>query len=71
MHYGSAGHILRRRLQNPANSGGAASSLLTIRCHTGNEDVAPPWFCKCPYGLVRYDFIKLFYFMQKKRKSKL
>ena len=27
--------------------GGAASPLPTIRCRMGNEDVAPPWFCKC------------------------
>ena len=31
--------------------GGAASSLPAIRHHTGNEDVAPPWFCKCLYKL--------------------
>ena len=31
-----------RHLQNPANSEGAASPLPAIRCHTGNEDVAPP-----------------------------
>ena len=37
----------RVHLQNPANSGGAASSLPTIRRRTGNEDVAPPRFCKC------------------------
>ena len=36
----------QRHLQNPANSGGAASSLPTIRRRMGNEDVAPPWFCK-------------------------
>ena len=27
--------------------GGAASPLPTIRRRAGNEDVAPPWFCKC------------------------
>ena len=29
--------------------GGAASSLPAIRRRMGNEDVAPPWFCKCLY----------------------
>ena len=27
--------------------GGAASSLPAICRRMGNEDVAPPWFCKC------------------------
>ncbi len=31
-----------RHLQNPANSGGAASPLPAIRHHMGNEDVVPP-----------------------------
>ena len=46
-------HSLERHLQNPANSGGAASPLPAIRHHTGNEDVAPPGFCKCLYSLSR------------------
>ena len=30
--------------------GGAASPLPAIRRRTGNEDVAPPGFCKCLYN---------------------
>jgi hypothetical protein len=29
--------------------GRAASPLPMIRCSMGNEDVTPPWFCKCLY----------------------
>jgi len=32
-----------------SSMGGAASPLPAIRRRTGNEDVAPPWFCKCFY----------------------
>ena len=31
--------------------GGAAFSLPAIRRCTGNEDVAPPGFCKCLYNI--------------------
>ena len=31
--------------------GGAASPLPAIRRRTGNEDVAPPGFCKCLYNI--------------------
>ena len=38
------GHI-----RSAATSGWAASPLPAIRRRMGNEDVAPPWFCKCLY----------------------
>ena len=33
-----------------ATLGGATSPLTAIRRRMGNEDVAPPWFCKCLYN---------------------
>ena len=37
--------------------GGAASSLPTIRCRMGNEDVAPTWFCKCLFNRAYSSFV--------------